>query len=78
MQVISPLVSLMEDQLMALQELNINATQLNASSSKDHVKDTLNQMTLSNTKIKLIYVTPEKIAKSKRFMAKLEKAYKCV
>ena len=68
MQVISPLVSLMEDQLMALQELNINATQLNASSSKDHVKDTLNQMTLSNTKIKLIYVTPEKIAKSKRFM----------
>ena len=78
MQVISPLVSLMEDQLMALQELNINATILNASSSKDHVKDTLNQMTLSNTKLKLIYVTPEKIAKRKRFMAKLEKAYKFV
>ena len=28
------------------------------------------------SELKLIYVTPEKIAKSKRFMAQLEKAYK--
>ena len=34
----SPLVSLMEDQLMALQQLEVPAAMLNAASSKDHVK----------------------------------------
>lgn len=33
------------------------------------------EMVNKNSKLKLIYVTPEKIAKSKMFMSKLEKAY---
>lgn len=74
--VISPLLSLIEDQLMRLMDLNINATFLNASSSKEDVRDVHSQMTGKNPMLKLLYVTPEKIAKSKRFMANLEKCYK--
>lgn len=33
------------------------------------------EMVNKNSKLKLIYVTPEKIAKSKMFMSRLEKAY---
>ena len=73
--VISPLVSLMEDQLMSLQEYNINACLLNAGCSKEHVNSVHNKMITKDSGLKILYVTPEKIAKSKRFMAKLEKAY---
>ncbi|XP_056338614.1 ATP-dependent DNA helicase Q1 isoform X3 [Oenanthe melanoleuca] len=73
--VICPLISLMEDQLMVLEQLGISATLLNASSSKEHVKWVHMEMLKRNSQLKLIYVTPEKIAKSKMFMSKLEKAY---
>ncbi|XP_032301942.1 ATP-dependent DNA helicase Q1 [Coturnix japonica] len=73
--VICPLISLMEDQLMVLEQLGISATLLNASSSKEHVKWVHSQMLDRKSQLKLLYVTPEKIAKSKMFMSKLEKAY---
>lgn len=73
--VICPLISLMEDQLMALKHLGISATMLNSSSSTEHVKWVHAEMLNKNSRLKLIYVTPEKIAKSKMFMSKLEKAY---
>lgn len=73
--VVCPLVSLMEDQLMVLEQLGVVATLLNASSSKEHVKWVHNSMTDKKSGLKLIYVTPEKIAKSKLFMSRLEKAY---
>ncbi|KAG8438535.1 hypothetical protein GDO86_004920 [Hymenochirus boettgeri] len=73
--VICPLVSLMEDQLMVLERLGVSATSLNASSSKEHVKWVHNEMINKKSQLKLIYVTPEKIAKSKLFMSRLEKAY---
>ena len=73
--VISPLVSLMEDQLMSLQEYKINACLLNAGSTRAHVNNVHNNMINKDSGLKILYVTPEKIAKSKRFMNKLEKAY---
>ncbi|GFT77297.1 ATP-dependent DNA helicase Q1 [Nephila pilipes] len=73
--VVSPLVSLMEDQIMAMDALNLPATLLNASSSREHVNHVHKEMTTKNPSIKLLYVTPEKLAKSKRFMSKLEKMY---
>ncbi|XP_069718358.1 ATP-dependent DNA helicase Q1 isoform X2 [Phaenicophaeus curvirostris] len=73
--VICPLISLMEDQLMVLEQLGVSATLLNASSSKEHVKWVHTEMLNRNSQLKLVYVTPEKIAKSKMFMSKLEKAY---
>ncbi|XP_054974226.1 ATP-dependent DNA helicase Q1 [Sorex araneus] len=73
--VICPLISLMEDQLMVLKQLGVSATMLNASSSKEHVKWVHAEMVNKSSQLKLIYVTPEKIAKSKMFMSRLEKAY---
>ncbi|KAL7828225.1 hypothetical protein AOLI_G00313770 [Acnodon oligacanthus] len=73
--VIAPLVSLMEDQLMYLRSIDAPAVTLNASSSKEQSKYVMAGMTDKNSPFKLLYVTPEKIAKSKLLMSKLEKAY---
>ena len=73
--VISPLLSLIEDQLINLIGNGIKASFLNASSTKEEVNIVHSQMTDKSPMLKLLYVTPEKIAKSKRFMAKLEKCY---
>ncbi|XP_059182385.1 ATP-dependent DNA helicase Q1 [Centropristis striata] len=73
--VVSPLVSLMEDQNMYLSSINVPAVMVNASSSKEHAKSVMAGMTDPNAPFKLLYVTPEKIAKSKLLMSRLEKAY---
>lgn len=64
--VVSPLVSLMEDQVMALSKLSVDARMLNSATKKGEVTATQNAMTDKNSTMKLIYVTPEKLAKSKR------------
>ncbi|KAM9704800.1 ATP-dependent DNA helicase Q1 isoform 1-T3 [Menidia menidia] len=74
--VVTPLVSLMEDQTMYLNSIDVSAVMLNASSSKENTKAAMAGMTDPKSPIKLIYVTPEKIAKSKMLMSRLEKAYK--
>ena len=79
--VVSPLLSLMEDQLMALKQLNIHeASLLCASTTQQQLKAVQDSMTSSDRSMRLLYVTPEKLAKSKRFMNRLEKAYsaKCL
>ncbi|XP_068084360.1 ATP-dependent DNA helicase Q1 [Anabrus simplex] len=73
--VISPLVSLMEDQLMALKALGVNAGMLSGTSTKEEVNSIQQAMVDKNAKLKLLYATPEKLAKSKRFMTKLQKMY---
>ncbi|XP_053097643.1 ATP-dependent DNA helicase Q1 isoform X1 [Pangasianodon hypophthalmus] len=73
--VVAPLVSLMEDQLMYLKSINVPAVTLNASSSKEDSKYVMAGMIDKNSPFKLLYVTPEKISKSKLLMSKLEKAY---
>ncbi|XP_036977321.1 ATP-dependent DNA helicase Q1 isoform X2 [Acanthopagrus latus] len=73
--VVTPLVSLMEDQIMYLKSINVSAVMLNASSSKEHAKTVMAGMMDPKATFKLVYVTPEKIAKSKLLMSRLEKAY---
>nr|CAD7395286.1 unnamed protein product [Timema poppensis] len=73
--VICPLVSLMEDQLMALKALNVNAAILNSQSTKQEVDSIQKAMLDNKSLLRLLYVTPEKLAKSKRFMAKLQKMH---
>ena len=73
--VISPLVSLMEDQLLAVRRLGIEAATLNASTPQADVSRVHSTMVDEKGSLKILYVTPEKIAKSKRFMSKLEKCY---
>jgi len=71
--VVSPLLSLMEDQLMALKRLGINAEMLSGTSDVDTKKRILKEMLDASSDLKLLYVTPEKCSKSKQFMAKLQK-----
>ena len=73
--VISPLISLMEDQLLAVKKYGINASTLNSSCSRETVNKVHASMTEKESSLKLLYVTPEKLAKSKRFMSKLEKVF---
>lgn len=74
--VISPLVSLMQDQLLAVQTLQIESSMLNAATPRDEVTRIHRNMSAKGSTLKLLYVTPERIAKSKRFMSSLEKSYK--
>lgn len=73
--IIAPLVSLMEDQLLAVRNLGIESSSLNASSTREDVNLIHSKMTEQCGTLKLLYVTPEKLSKSKRFMSKLEKMY---
>lgn len=72
--VVSPLISLIEDQLIQLRKLGIEAATLNASTTKEDVTRIQNSLTNPRTNLRLLYVTPEKLAKSKRIMNKLEKS----
>ncbi|OWR53551.1 ATP-dependent DNA helicase Q1-like [Danaus plexippus] len=73
--VISPLVSLMEDQVRSLTNKNIPAKLMTSTSSKAETTATLNVLKDKNTEVKLLYVTPERLAKSKRFMSALQKCH---
>ena len=74
--VVSPLVSLVEDQVMALRNLSgVQVAALNASTPRETTNAVHKQMTSPDCNLDLIYVTPEKLAKSKMFMNKLQKAY---
>lgn len=77
--VISPLVSLIKDQVYHLKEANIPAAYLIGTSTREQVNEIqLNMLPnkdSTTTSFKLLYVTPEKIAKSKRFVTRLNKAY---
>ncbi|CAG9855175.1 unnamed protein product [Phyllotreta striolata] len=73
--VVSPLISLIEDQLRALKKIGIDAASVNANTSKEERKYIHNEMTNPNSKLKLLYVTPEWVAKSKQFMTYLQKCF---
>jgi ATP-dependent DNA helicase Q1 len=74
--VVSPLLSLMEDQVWSLKSHDIPAEILCSTTDKDKANSILKQLTGSEEcNIKLLYVTPERIAKSKRFMTALQKLY---
>ena len=73
--VVSPLVSLMEDQLLAVKTLGIQSAMLSASTPREDVNSVHAAMVDPSGTLRLLYVTPEKVARNKRFMAKLEKCY---
>ncbi|NP_001154966.1 recQ protein 1 isoform X1 [Nasonia vitripennis] len=73
--VVSPLVALMEDQLNGLHKLKVNAKMLSAKAPKEDVKAIMTGLVDNKSDLKLVYVTPEYMAKSNRFMSKLQKAF---
>jgi ATP-dependent DNA helicase RecQ len=60
--VVSPLISLMKDQVDALNANGINAVSLNSSQSFEEQKAILNQLYYNQTK--LLYVSPERLQES--------------
>ncbi|CAH9128050.1 unnamed protein product [Cuscuta epithymum] len=73
--VVSPLVSLIQDQVMGLTALGIPAFKLTSTTTKDDEKYIYKALEKGEEELKILYVTPEKISKSKRFMSKLEKCH---
>ncbi|MQL75700.1 hypothetical protein Taro_008075 [Colocasia esculenta] len=71
--VVSPLLSLIQDQVMSLTALGIPARMLTSTTSKEDERFIYKTLEKGEGDLKIVYVTPEKISKSKRFMSKLEK-----
>ncbi|RDX41672.1 ATP-dependent DNA helicase [Lentinus brumalis] len=80
--VISPLLALISDQIMHLHEAGVDAVMLTGATSKedsDRIYKRLQAMGSGPSvgpEIKLCYVTPEKIANSKKFLTALDRLYK--
>ncbi|XP_021768372.1 mediator of RNA polymerase II transcription subunit 34 isoform X1 [Chenopodium quinoa] len=73
--VVSPLLSLIQDQVMGLTALGVPAYMLTSTTSKEDEKFIYKALEKNEGDLKILYVTPEKISKSKRFMSKLEKCH---
>ncbi|KAJ7099603.1 ATP-dependent DNA helicase, partial [Mycena crocata] len=79
--VVSPLIALITDQILHLREAGVEAVKLTGSTPKAESRDINNRLLAmasnrrgpQDKEIKLCYVTPEKIAKSKSFVAMLQK-----
>ncbi|KAL5550444.1 hypothetical protein UlMin_000620 [Ulmus minor] len=70
--VISPLLSLIQDQVMGLAALGIPANMLTSTTSKEEEKFIYKALEKGEGDMKILYVTPEKISKSKRFICAIE------
>ncbi|KAK9286396.1 hypothetical protein L1049_014792 [Liquidambar formosana] len=70
--VVSPLVSLIQDQIMHLLQANIPAAYLSANMEWTEQQEILRELNSDYCKYKLLYVTPEKVAKSDVLLRHLE------
>ncbi|XP_057812339.1 ATP-dependent DNA helicase Q-like 4A [Salvia miltiorrhiza] len=70
--VISPLVSLIQDQIMHLLQANIGAAYLSANMDWTEQQEIFRELNSEYCKYKLLYVTPEKVAKSDVLLRHLE------
>ncbi|CAN4108121.1 unnamed protein product [Withania somnifera] len=70
--VISPLVSLIQDQIMHLLQVNIPATYLSSNMEWPEQQEILRELNSDGCKYKFLYVTPEKVAKSDILLRHLE------
>ncbi|XP_026388401.1 ATP-dependent DNA helicase Q-like 4A isoform X1 [Papaver somniferum] len=70
--VISPLVSLIQDQIMHLLQANIPAAYLSANMEWTEQQEIFRELSSGCCKYKLLYVTPEKVAKSDALLRQLE------
>ncbi|CAK5264893.1 unnamed protein product [Mycena citricolor] len=78
--VVSPLISLITDQILHLREAGIEAVKITGGTPKAEAREINSRLVAmaqnrptQGREIKLCYVTPEKIAKSKTFMSMLQK-----
>ncbi|WVQ97922.1 hypothetical protein IAU59_005040 [Kwoniella sp. CBS 9459] len=75
--VISPLLALIWDQVRALKEIGIECVMMTGATSTSEQNEIYERMKVGGTKqkkeIRLCYVTPEKVSKSKRLISTLER-----
>ncbi|XP_022105829.1 Bloom syndrome protein homolog isoform X1 [Acanthaster planci] len=73
--VVSPLKSLIQDQVQRLVSLEIPAAHLSGDLKKDFVDSIYRQLSLRDPGVKLLYVTPEKISASTKLISAMEHLY---
>jgi ATP-dependent DNA helicase Q1 len=74
--VVSPLISLMHDQVTQLAEVGVRAELLCQHTDKDLVKRIHDDLCSPKSDLRLLYATPERVVKSKTLISRLEKAHK--
>jgi ATP-dependent DNA helicase RecQ len=70
--VVSPLISLMKDQVEKLEEAGIEAEQMNSTLNADEAEQALNNITRSHSEI--VFVTPERL-QDEAFLAELQQLH---
>jgi len=73
--VVSPLLALMQDQVLALKQKKIAAEMIGSSQTQSHNEQVLKQISASNSVIRLLYVTPEYLV-SDSFQQVLDDLYR--
>jgi len=73
--VISPLLSLSHDQLKNLEAVGVRGAMLSGTTSSEDASRIFADMLDADSDLRLLYITPEKISKSKSFLARLERAH---
>ncbi|KAJ5650578.1 Bloom syndrome protein [Penicillium longicatenatum] len=75
--VVSPLLSLMQDQVFHLQKLNINALLVNGETDKAERSQILHQLSNGGGEgMELLYITPEMLSKNQTLVKALEKLHR--
>ena len=74
--VVSPLISLMHDQVTQLRAVGVRAELLCQNTDKELVKQIHDNICTPSSDLKLLYVTPERVVKSKTLISKMEKSDK--
>ncbi len=59
--IISPLISLMKDQVDALREQNIRVEFINSTQAREEQRRVLEELSYENTSIKFLYIAPERL-----------------
>lgn len=73
--VISPLIALMHDQVVNLRARGVPCALLSSTTTKEEASAVLHAVRNDVDAPKLLYVTPERVAKSKTLLAALQSAY---
>lgn len=73
--VISPLISLSTDQLWHLREADVSCEMMSSTEQKEDMQDIVKRIRAGADEMKVLFVTPERVAKSAALRSALQKCY---